>query len=156
MREDLLKELGILYRTMIDNQVKYLDRCTYTIIADLSSLYEAESGICDYLLSIPEITHCLWGNIYNAPNISGHEFEELKFRFKLPEILLSAPGIYRLIKTEYDHYSDQCLSYFPPGIENALQQCKPLAMKLCQYTQSFYISFTSIHHYSNTGLDRIA
>ncbi|XP_035703151.1 neurofilament heavy polypeptide-like [Folsomia candida] len=122
MRPDLLKELGILYRGMIDNQITYVNKCTYNIIADLSVLYEPEVGICDYLLSIPDITHCLWGNIYCAPNINGHEFEELKFKFKIPEVLLSTPGIYRLIKSEYDHYSDSCLSYFPPGVENALKQ----------------------------------
>jgi hypothetical protein len=93
------------------------------IIIGFSHFYEPEVGICDYYLSIPQLTHCIWGNLYCAPNINGHEFEELKFRFKLPDKLLYIPGLYRLIKSEFDHYSDSCLSYFPPGTENALKQC---------------------------------
>jgi hypothetical protein len=126
MRLDLIRELGLLFRDIVYYQQTYLDKCTYTILEDLNELFDKEVGVCDYLLSIPEITHCLWGNLFMCPDIDEHEFEDVKFKFKIPESLLTAPGIYRLVKTEYDHYSDSCLSYFQPGIENALKICKSL------------------------------
>jgi len=109
---------------MIVYQQRYLDKCTYSILQDLSDLYDPEVGIFEYLLSIPEITHCLWGNMYQCPDYDGHSFEEVKFEFKIPEVLITMKGVYRLIKTEYDHYSASCKSYFPPGVDNALKRCK--------------------------------
>ena len=48
----------------------------------------------------------------------------LKFTFKIPEVLVERKGVYRLLKTDYDHYSDSSNSYFAPGVNNALKKCK--------------------------------
>jgi len=124
MKVEMIQELGLVYRDMVYHHKTYMDTCSYRILENLCDLFDPEEGICNYILSIPEITHALWGNIFQCPDINEHEFEELKFKFKIPEVLLTAAGIYRLLKTEYDHYSDSCMSYFPPGVENALKQCK--------------------------------
>lgn len=108
---------------MMVYQQRYMDQSTYAILQDLSNLYDPEVGIFEYVLSIPQITHCIWGNMFQCPEYEGHNFQEVNFQFKLPESLITVRGVYRLIKTEYDHYSSSCKSYFAPGVNNALKRC---------------------------------
>lgn len=97
---------------------------TIPFIADLTEHYDPEEGIFDLCVSIDPITFAMYGNIFAQPDLTGHNFEKLKFKFKIPENLVERRGVFRLVKTEYDHYSDSSSSYFAPGIDNALRRCK--------------------------------
>jgi len=92
-------------------------------VQDLSEFYDPEVGIFEYLVSIPQLTVCLWGNLFVRPDQEGHEFQDLNFKFKFPQSLIEMRGIYRLVKMEYDHLSDSCMSYFPLHLDNALKRC---------------------------------
>ncbi|CAG7823625.1 unnamed protein product [Allacma fusca] len=119
---ETIKQIGMIYHEFKEKQQEYLDRSTYDIIRDLTKYFDPEQGIFDMTESIEAITFSIYGNIFAQPELIGHEYEKLKFKFKIPESIVELRGIYRLLKTEYDHYSDSSNSFFAPGVNNALKR----------------------------------
>ena len=117
-----------IYHEFQKRQQNFIDTSTYNILVDLEGLYDPELGVFDHTMKIKDITHALWCNLYSRPELVGHYYEDTSFRFHIPESLIMTRGVYRLLKLEYDHYSDSSHSYFPPRAQHFYQSCKYLQM----------------------------
>ncbi len=125
-----------MYHEFMELQQGFIDDGSYRMMQDLGEFYDPEVGELETIVSSDqgEITHALWGNLYTCPDQTGHEYTDLGFKFLIPQSLVLRSGLYRLLKTEYDHYSDSCMSYYAPGIQNALRQCESVILKVVLLT----------------------
>lgn len=106
----------------------YLDQGTYNFVEDLTEYYDPEIGIFETIVKNPEetISHGIWGNLFGTPDQTEHEYSGSGFKFQIPEIISRNESVFRLLKTNYDHFSHKCYSYYAPGIDNPLRQCKAM------------------------------
>ncbi len=51
--------------------------------------------------------------VFSNCRIKSFEFEEKGFTFELPKILTLSDCSFRVLFTQYDHYSHHCKSYYP-------------------------------------------
>jgi len=129
-----------MYHEMKERQKRFIDDGTYSIIQDLSEYYDPEVGVFDYVERSKErdVTHALWGNLFASPENDGHNFKKIGFNFKIPDSLLSTRGIYRMVHTTYDHYSDISTSYFSPVVYSTLRQCWSQFLKILERCSHHY------------------
>ncbi|XP_052797424.1 dynein axonemal intermediate chain 7 homolog isoform X1 [Mya arenaria] len=90
-----------------------LDAATVMILGQATDLCDTETFNLHYLKANSEICLCIWGNLSKNPRIKLFEFKERGFQFEIPRLLTLSDVGFRVLLTQYDHYSSTCKSYYP-------------------------------------------
>ncbi|XP_033645695.1 protein CASC1-like isoform X2 [Asterias rubens] len=88
-----------------------LDASTVLLLKAASIMADTETGNLQLVKSSGDFTLMLWGNLTKNPRFKSFEFEEEKFMFELPKQLALSDIAVRVIRTQYDHFSQQCRTF---------------------------------------------
>ncbi|KAG7153283.1 Axonemal 84 kDa protein-like [Homarus americanus] len=98
-------------------QKEKLDQATYHQLLDLRPHLDHETMVYSFFTSSPLVSLALWSNTTRSPKNNCHEVKELGFTFTLPEDLVEAECVVRVMRTEYDHYSKFAPTFNTPNVQ---------------------------------------
>lgn len=105
--KDKIKERNRIFNDMKALQLSKLNRATYNLILDVSTMVDPENNVLQFFRQSELVSLGLWGNVANKNlRIKGTNFDSMGFGFELPTDLLAANMFaVRVMHVQYDHYS---------------------------------------------------
>ncbi|XP_042209640.1 dynein axonemal intermediate chain 7-like [Homarus americanus] len=115
--EKQLRDWREIWLELQEAQKEKLDQATYHQLLDLRPHLDHETMVYSFFTSSPLVSLALWSNTTRSPKNNCHEVKELGFTFTLPEDLVEAECVVRVMRTEYDHYSKFAPTFNTPNVQ---------------------------------------
>ncbi|XP_076047226.1 dynein axonemal intermediate chain 7 homolog [Oratosquilla oratoria] len=112
-----LKDWREIWLSLQETQRSKLDQATYRCLLDLRGHLDHETQVYSFFDSSPLVALALWSNTARSPKNNVHEVEKLGLTFTLPADLVTSECVVRVMRTEYDHYSQFARTFYAPQVE---------------------------------------